>query len=114
MNKSCSFLSVFETLQNIFLHRKLLFLIKDFLLALTFPFFSDIDAFYNPTLKVNIYTIPRSSREVDKNESLISKCCNDEWSNKDFKMIEDLSYCEKWERAILFYTVMKREQFHSA
>ena len=44
---------------------------KDFLLALTFPFFSDIDAFYNPTLKVNIYTIPDPSREVDKNESFI-------------------------------------------
>ena len=91
-------------LQDIFLHRKLLFLLKDFLLALTFPFFSDIDAFYNPTLKVNIYTMP-PSHEVG---------CNDEWSNKDFKMIEDLSYCEEWERAILFYTVMKREQFHSA
>ena len=75
---SAAFYVYLKTLQDIFLRGKLLFLLKDFLLALTFPLFSDIDAFYNPTLKVNIYTIPRPSREVDKNESLISKGCNDE------------------------------------
>ena len=74
MNKTWSFLTkciwklckIFSFVEN-----SCFCLEKDFLLALTFPFFSDIDAFYNPTLKVNIYTIPDPSREVDKNESFI-------------------------------------------
>ena len=42
---SAAFYVYLKTLQDIFLRGKLLFLLKDFLLALTFPFFSDIDAF---------------------------------------------------------------------
>lgn len=119
MNKTWSFLTkciwklckIFSFVEN-----SCFCLEKDFLLALTFPFFSDIDAFYNPTLKVNIYTILDPSREVDKRMKVlyIESLYKDQWSNKDFKMIKDFSHWEQRGWTILFYIVMKWEQFHSA